>query len=125
MQDGHNPTQNNQNKLTEKLRQALPTSGEGKQMSRRRFFRSALAASVPALFVTTRAKADIGACGAGDCVGGSNICAMNNTCGPNSCTATINVCQGTNICTGDVCSGRNSCIGSNQHLQCGGGGNRC
>jgi len=114
------PEQPNDKRLESDLRPALPLSGQGKNVTRRRFFEAALAASVAAFFTPPRAQA-----AEVNCQTMQNICSGSNSCDPNTC-AVINVCTGTNTCTApDVCSGRNTCITENRHNNCGGCGNRC
>jgi hypothetical protein len=119
--------------VEESLRASLPSTGGGKNITRRRFFEASLLSGVAVLFGVSRpAGAAVGGratrCAPNTCE--PNVCQFENTCTPNTCAdntcSVINVCHSGNTCTApDVCSGRNSCTQENRHNNCGGGGNRC
>lgn len=122
MSDTSQPDGGRYDELRELLRSALPSAIGGKYLTRRRFFRAAMAAGAAVLAVTGQAQADQPI----NCTAQYNTCTTSNTCDSNTCTQT-NVCNGSNVCNApmDVCSETNSCSTENRHNNCGGGGNRC
>lgn len=107
--------------LRDLLRSCLPLAGKGKNITRRRFFQSAMAAGAAVLIATDRAQA----AQAVNCTTQYNICNNSNTCDPNNCTQS-NICNGTLTCTvKDTCQKRNTCTSLNDHQQCGAGANSC